>query len=299
MISSKALYAEIFKDYQLSEEQLKTLQEELLKMFLDLKRVFDKHCINYMMSGGSLLGTIRHSGFIPWDDDIDLMMTRYNYELLKKVFDDELGDKYILAEPLSDPKYINKMPKIFKKNTTYVEIPTAGIDSYHMMFIDLFIIENMPKPGIKRRINSLIYDIAFKGTSACCDYLYPSPPIIERMRENTVLRKYYSKRRIIGSIFSHIGGYNFYSRLLQRIASKYNETGWKGVPSAISYNREIFESEVFEKLTTGVFCGVEVKIPLYFDKYLNNLYGDYMIIPPENKREVHIAYKIDVNNGGI
>jgi len=292
MISSKKIYTDSFPEYRLNREKLTQLQNRLLLMFKDVKEVFDKYGIDYMMSGGTLLGTIRHQGFIPWDDDIDLMMTREEYLKFKKVFDKELGKKYILAEPLCDQLYVSKMPKIFLKDSVFIQIPTAGIDKFQMLFIDLFIIENIPKPGLKRKINSFLYDTSYKGASVCCDYLYPSPPILEKQEKNVRLKKYYSKRRRMGSFFSHIGGLRFYLKTLDRIASKYNETGWKAVPSAISYTREAFKADVFTKLTTGVFCGLTVKIPFYYDKYLKNLYGDYMQIPPEDKREVHVAYKI-------
>lgn len=294
MISSKRIYTDNFPEFRLDQEKLIQLQKKLLDMFTEVKDVFDKYEIDYMMSGGTLLGTIRHQGFIPWDDDIDLMMTRDEYLKFKNVFDKELGKKYILAEPLSDSLYVSKMPKIFLKNTTYIEIPTAGIDKFHMLFIDLFIVENIPGPGFKRMISSIIYDFSFKGASVCCDYLYPSPPILKKQETNEEIKKYYSKRRRLGCVFSHIGGLKFYLKIVDRIASKFKETGWKAVPSAISYNREVFEAEVYTKLTTGSFCGLNVKIPFYYDKYLKNLYGDYMQIPAEDKREVHAAYKISI-----
>ena len=292
MKTSKSIYTECFPEYRLDNDQLSKLQNELLKMFADLKKVFDKYDIKYMMSGGSLLGTVRHKGFIPWDDDIDLMMTRKEFGRFRDLFLEELGEKYILVEPLSDPMYFSKMPKVFKKDTVYTEIPTAGIDAFHMMFIDIFIIENIPKPGIYRKVISLVYNLSFKGSSVCYDYLYPSPVIEEKMKTNEELSKYYKYRRRLGFLFSHIGGMKFYLKVLNKLASKFNETGWKGVPSAISYEREIFRDEVFTDISKGNFCGMEVNIPKHFDAYLKNLYGDYMKVPPLEQREVHGAYKM-------
>lgn len=294
MKSSKLLYSTYFEEYKLNDEQLKELQNALLFMFLDVKKVCDDNNIDYMMSGGTLLGTIRHKGFIPWDDDIDIMMLRSEYEKFKLVFAKTFKDKYILAEPLSDKRYVNKFPKIFKRDTKYIEIPYAGINDFDMLFIDIFIVENIPDSKVVQRIKSKIYNFAFKGASVCVDYLFPSPVIIEKAKINLEVSSYYNFRRKLGAIFSHIGGIYFYLRICERIARSKKQSKYLGVPSAISYEREILPREIFTKLTTGYFCGYEVKIPEEYDTYLSNLYGNYMEIPSKEKREVHVAYKVEL-----
>ena len=227
---------------------------------------------------------------IPWDDDVDIMMTRKQYEkFLEHVA--ELDKKYILVQPLTD-KYFCKNPKIFKVNTQYIEISNAGVESFSMLFIDVFIIENMPVSRLKRKILGKIYDFSYKGASVCVDYLYPSPPILQKSKENIELRKYYKLRRRIGFLFCHLGGLKFYLKLVDKIANKSKETGFYGVPSAISYEREVFEKEMFEDIIKVDFCGYRFKAPANYDHYLKNLYGDYMEIPPLEKRELHVAYKI-------
>lgn len=291
MKASKSLYSTCFEEYKLSDDLLKKLQHELLLMFLDIKSICDKYDIDYMLSGGTLLGAVRHNGFIPWDDDIDIMMTRHEYDRFRKVFNNTFTDKYVLAEPLSDPKYFCKMPKIYKKGTTYVEIPNAGINAYDMIFIDIFIIENIPNSKIIQWVKSKIYNFAYKGSSVCIDYLYPSPIIMEKSLQNQEVNEYYKFRRKIGCLFSHVGGINFYLRICEKFAQTNRRTRFMGVPSAISYEREILPSDIFVELTVGNFCGSDVKIPANYDRYLTNLYGNYMELPPLEKREYHVAYK--------
>ena len=144
MKTSKLVYSQCFDEYKLTDANVKKLQDVLLNIFVDVKNVCDENNITYMMAGGSLLGTIRHKGFIPWDDDIDLMMTRTEYEKFRTIFTDKLSDKYILADPSFSDNYFNKMPKIYKKNTNYVELSTMNVPTYDMIFIDIFIIENIP-----------------------------------------------------------------------------------------------------------------------------------------------------------
>lgn len=294
MITSKQLYSQYFQEYILDDEKIEALHKSLLEIFIDIKNVCDKYKIDYMIGGGTLLGAIRHKGFIPWDDDIDIMMTRENYELLESVFYRELGEKYVLAKPL-DKDYFCKMPKVLKKGTTYIEIANAGQNAYNMLFIDIFILEYMPKPSLKRIIAGKIYDFAYKGSSVCIDYLYPSPVIEKRALEVKEVKSFYEFRKCLGHLFSIFGGIRFYLAVCEKIAKRYKKTEWIGCPSGISYNREILPAKVFTEITEADFCGIKVKIPKDYHTYLENLYGsNYMEIPPKEKREFHVAYKINL-----
>lgn len=294
MKSSKSLYSRCFKEYELKGEKLNRLQKALLEMFLDVKRVLDAYDVKYMLSGGTLLGAVRHGAFIPWDDDIDLMMVRTEYDKFRQAFQSELAEKYELVEPLQDQYVICKQPKIYKKDTVFLEIPTAGIPEHGKLFLDLFIIENVPAPGLKRTIRAKLYDFAYKAASVSADYVYPSPVITEKAKNDPELKRYYTFRRAVGAIFSHIGGLRFYLTACEKIGRMNRNTGWMGIPSGISYEREIVPSEVYNELSTSTFCGYEVSIPKHYDVYLKNLYGDYMCIPSENEREYHAAFKVEL-----
>ena len=295
-MDSKGLYSRCFEEYRLTDEQLKKLQQELLEMLVDVKTVCDKYGIDYMLCGGTTLGAVRHRGFIPWDDDADLMMLRKEFERFKNVFCNEFPGKYELVEPLSDPLYVSKMVKIFKKGTSFVELPTAGVGGPDMIFLDLFLIENVPAPGWKRSLKALIYNTAFRAASVCIDYRYPSPPILEKCRTDPELRRYYTLRRTLGFFFSLFGKIPFYLKICESLAKQDRETDWLGIPSDSGYTDRIFPRELFTTLVEIPFCGHLMKVPKDYDTYLIGEYGDYMQIPPPEKREYHSAFKISFGN---
>lgn len=292
MISSKQMYSKYFKEYRLSNEELKKLQTTLLSILLDVDRVCKKYEIDYMLSGGTALGAVRNQGFIPWDDDIDIMMTRCNYQKLISIFDRELSEKYYLVKPLSEG-YFFKQPKIFLKNSVYTEIPFAGSNKYNMVFIDVFIIEYLPNSNFKRKIESKVFDFAYKAASLCVDYLYPSPPILEKCKTEEEVKKYYTFRRRLGHVFSIFGGMKFYLKLIDKISKKNEESNFMSVPSAISYSREIMPAESYLNMIDVRFEGHTFNIPKDYEAYFVNLYGEsFMTPPPEDKRDIHVAYEM-------
>ena len=274
---------------QLTIEEVHAL---LLEMLCYIDRVCRKNNIMYFLSGGTAIGAIREKGFIPWDDDVDIMMLRSEFSKFKAVFDDELSDRYELVEPLSNPHCYSKMVKIYKKGTTFVEIPTAGVHGPDMIFVDLFLLENLPKSGWKRKLKEIAYNVAFRASSVCLDYQYPSPPILQKSKVDRELRQYYSFRRFCGFFFSLFGNIRFYLKICESLAKSNEETDWVSMPSDTGYLGRVYPRRLFTSFTDAEFCGYMMKIPEDYDAYLSIDYGDYMQIPPPEKREVHSAYKI-------
>lgn len=289
MISSKKLYSTAFPEYILDDDALKRMQNELFKILLDVKYVCEKYDIKYILNGGTLLGAVRHKGFIPWDDDLDIMMKREEAEKLAARFREEFPDKYLVAEPLCDEKYVVKSVKIFKKGTKYVEIPYVGIDAFDMLFIDVFVIENVPANKILRNIHCRIYNFFYKAASVCVDYKYPSPIIEQKAKENEEVARYVKTRRRLGNFFSHVGGMKFYLRLCDNIANMKRHTGWVGLPSDGDINENYPENVLCDTIMAE-FCGEEFPIPAAYDEVLSGLFGDYMKLPDPEDRERHVAY---------
>lgn len=298
MRTSKSLYSECFPEFALTPEQLKGLQSALFGMLKDVKQVCEENGIPYMLSGGSVLGAVRHQGFIPWDDDIDLMMTRKAYEAFAQAIRRTFPEKYLLAEPL-DSNYFYKMPKLFLRGSVYTELAAEGTPDYHMLFLDVFLIEFVPENPFRRRLRGLAYDFAYKASSVCLDYRYPSPHILAKGKSNRELNRYYGKRRLLGALFSLLGGMRFYLKLDEKLARKETEGEWVAIPAGISYLREIFPARVLTETQPAFFEGEIFPIPRDAHTYLCNLYGDdYMTPPPPEKRETHLAIALSLPGEG-
>lgn len=287
MKRNKDVFSKAFSEFTFSDSKIKFLHQVLFGMLLDIKEVCEKNHITILLSGGTMLGAVRHQGFIPWDDDLDVMMFRSEYVKLREVFQKELGEKYELVEPLQG-NYTNKKPKIYLKNSIFSEVLYAGLPSeYRRVFIDVFLIENVPASIFARKIIGVIYDFAFHASGFIADYKYPSPIILEKAKSDHEVMQYYSFRRKIGKVLNVFFGMRFYIWICVHIDHCKRESGWVAVPSAISYNREVFKKEIFADLMDAEFNGELFKIPTDYDRYLKNLYHDYMKLPPEMDRLVH------------
>lgn len=287
MKKSKIIYTEKFPELVMSDNDLKLLQETLNKMLIDIDNIAKMHNLNCILSGGTLLGAIRHKGFIPWDDDVDLMMLRADYDKLKDIIEKDYSDKYIVEVPDKN-KTINKMMKIYLKGTKYVEISNEGWPQNKYIFIDIFPIENLPK---RYKIRGRLYFVCIRASSVSADLWYPSKTILNKCKTDKELRKQFLIRRLYG-IFVSFFSPHVWTKLSQIFAVYPKETGKVTIPSGFTYFREIFDKKVFEDLIEVEFESNKYYSPKDYDLYLKNLYKDYMQIPPVEKRERHIAVEL-------
>lgn len=284
--SAKSILSER-TNFKLDEEQLQTLHNVLFFMLKDLKASCERHGLKYMLSGGTCLGAVRHKGFIPWDDDIDIMMPRNDCEKLEKAMLEDYGDRYSFTD-------INgyHIFRLLLNGTVYEELKNDDPSRQLNIYIDIFPIDNMPKG--KRRFRAWRFYWAKHAIAFILEYKYPSKIIKEVESEDEYLRSYYRKRRLMGRFFNLFGSVNHYNKIVHKLANYKKQTGYLGIPMAVAYNREKFSAEVLTETQDAEFCGETFKIPVHYDEYLTNLYGsDYMTPPPPEKREVHPPAKID------
>lgn len=280
--------------YELSPEESKNLKSCLYSMFVDIKRICDKHNLILMLSGGSALGAVRHKGFIPWDDDIDLMMPRDDYDKFIDLFEKELGEKYYLSTPRSKNRALSFFAQVVKKNTIMRNIgDSEGMSSG--ICVDIHPIE-YASDNYMCRCFEAFRSILLRGI-ACCVRIYKSENkelFIEMTKKSRVDLVLYRIYYLVGFLFSFKSKY-FWFYLFDKYTSSKKRTSYMTIPAGRAfYWGELLPTNVFLPPSSGVFEGMEVYLPNDVNSYLFNLYGNYMEIPPEEERERHFYLDFDL-----
>lgn len=255
---------------------VRDLQLELLKMLEDVDKVCKKHNLPYVLNGGSVLGVVRHQGFIPWDDDIDLAIMRQDFDQFVKVIQEELSESYVIQCFKLDHNYNVTYPaiKIRKKNTyikernTYLQNRCLSSDG---IFIDVFVLDYQSSSRMIdffARIPSLILAVPI----LMLENLYWNPVFLKKL--------FYSYAIFYGRMFRH---------------SSYigEELTWI-YQNPFRPNR--YQKNTIFPETTGVFEGKSVPIPKDSKSYLVTIFGPNWSIPPkENKRFAKHTADINLN----
>lgn len=275
----------------LEGEVLEKYKKYLLSMAYDIISVLERENIVYHLGGGTCLGAIRHHGFIPWDDDFDINVLGSEFERFRCVFEKSHGDKYVIHT--AETKGFGRTSiKIRLKNSVFRGKEDLGIEDPGF-FIDIFRIENTYDNKILRNIHGALCMVF--GYLLSCRRLYEKRDILRKLvNSNEEVNKALEMKYRIGRLIS------FWS--LEKWARKTtlvysmcqdNSSKFVCVPSGNKhFFGTLYKREQLTRTVSAKFEGFDWKVPEDYDYYLTNLYGDYMVIPPDSKHEKHIALEL-------
>ena len=266
---------------------LRKVQRVQLEIAKEIDRVCEQNDIRYFLIGGSLLGAVRHKGFIPWDDDLDIGMLRNDYEKFLKMAPEMLDDRYRLIEWKSDFNYPHPMGKVIKKGTVYRESKRNDLGEQGI-WVDVFPYDIADTQKSTFRIRVFKLKVLRGLIRAKCDYRtwYSDKGII--------LAKYIKNIPFrIGAIFvSKDALIKKYDQLSQtRHVEANNEVFENGTENYLDW---CFPASFFENLIQMDFENYKFYAPQKYHEYLTRAYGDYMILPPVEERENrHLINNVD------
>lgn len=283
----------------LSPEERQGLQQTLLSMLWDFIEVCENNDIRYSLSGGSVLGSIRHKGFIPWDDDIDINMPRESFDRLKKIFRKELGRKYLLDAPERTRGYGRALSQFKKKGTLYRIFNNLDEPKERCgICIDIFVLENVPDSPLLRKLHGAAC-LGMGYLLNCRKVMEYVPPLAKLLQDDRLISRCFHKKLLIGGLIKWIP-LDVLTRMTYRIYSlcRNDKTEYVTIPSGRGhYFGEMGRRKDMCEYIDSEFCGRTVRIPKGYDAYMHRLYGsgDYMVPPPEGDREMHPI--IEYRNG--
>lgn len=262
----------------------KMTEQELKKVQLDMLAFIDKSCraeqIAYSLGGGSLLGSVRHGGYIPWDDDIDLVLERADYDRLMSLFMKALPEPYGLIYYKVRNTYL-PFAKLYDKRTIF----RSSLDNLNQgtgVFIDFFPMDALPaEPDERAAFKKKVQNAAIDLTSASPHYA------------SATRRLYYLGKLILWAPrhLKNKGKAPELAAKVDELMRSYNQTETGFVGYAYSgYSGECFPKSCFESYEDVSFEHLRVRKIKDHDSYLKALYGNYMELPPENKRVNHSYY---------
>ena len=271
-------------NHLMSSEELRQLKAVELKMLIAFIEICQKHQLRYFLLGGTLLGAVRHGGFIPWDDDIDVGMPRPDYEKFLQIAPTELTADYFLQNHQSDPEYPQCFSKIRDSSTTFIETSCKNLHINHGVYIDIFPLDGCPEQS---KIKKYYQSIKLRQIRISNSLYLPSQNLQSLaknlIRRFTVLRYPNLKKTI---------------RLQDEAYKKYS---YDASESVANYGgawgmKEIMPRSYFGKGVSGTFEGITVTLPEKYDAYLTHCYGDYMTPPPpEQQVGHHYCTVVDLN----
>lgn len=276
-----------------SDEDLKDIQKCLLDILQDVVDCCERHNIPYQLSGGSALGAVRHKGFIPWDDDIDLNMFRQDLKKFIPLFRKEYGSKYWIHVPGDSRGYDWLYVRILLKKVRARAIMDPDKKECGLG-IDIFPIENTPDNFLLRKIHGFGY-MGFRYVLSCIRFYRNKDELGQLFKNNKEFKAVSRKRESVGrfALIIPLGGWTKMAQSWIGLC-KNNHSKYVSIASgAKQYFGELFEREKMEETIIVPFASMPVKITAYYDYYLSRRYGKYMEIPPAEKRERHVLMELD------
>lgn len=260
---------------EISLEDSKEIQLNILRYFVSFCAEYN---LQYFIAYGTLIGAVRHKGFIPWDDDIDIQMPRNDYERLIRSFHHSHDSRYCLVSPY-DLNAKHTYIKLIDKSTIKIEEGVKYKDDYLGIDIDIFPLDGQPDSHEE-------YDKEYKKAMSLYKKLY----LLQ-----TDYRGNFKSRILLPVYRLFLGSRNSIQNKIDKLltCNKYEESKYVGdLSNWYMYYNDRQLKEDYESGILVDFEGMKVCAPVGYDRILKTIYGDYMKLPPKEEQMTHHTYKL-------
>lgn len=249
----------------------------LFKTFKEAIDFFEAHNLRWFTAFGTCLGTIRHRGIIPWDDDIDLLMPRKDYKELERLFNKESKKCYFVS--LKDRNYPFAYGKICDKNSTIIESKKSPMA--FGVYIDIFPYDEYDLDEEK------VIDLKLKAEQANIFYERSQNRItFKLLLDNLTKWKWHTLISNLRDLLWYRLRAGYYRRQMNSIESLSVDHGiYVALLTGRSRKRYVYKSTWFDSYLKLPYEDMTVRVPVGYDEYLKAIYGDYMKLPPEKERK--------------
>lgn len=266
----------------MGNQNIRSVQMKILEIMKYIDSICRKHGIIYYIMGGTALGAVRHEGFIPWDDDLDIFMTPSQYKKFKKAFEKEADTNFVIQEWNVIPEYL-EYAKVRMNGTTFIEnVYKDRKDMHHGIYVDIMILHKVPNNPV---IQKLVYFESKFVTLYALSQRNWNP---KTKLQSFVLKslKYMPCKLMAKISYKSIYKYD-------NLSNNYKYCYWI---TPAKFKNGLFDASFFESTTEIVFEDTKLMCSSKIKDYLQYRYGDYMVLPSEEqqKEAVH-AYIYDTN----
>ena len=271
-------------------ENIKKLHQVNLQILTEVLDIIDSNNLLYYMLGGTMLGAIRHKGFIPWDDDIDIGMPRKDYELFLEIAEKKLPEYYKIINYKTDLDYHYYITRVQDVRTKVIEKRFKHENKTTHASIDIFPIDGTPNNSIMRKI----YFFRVLMHRAMMSLHYKDGIDLDRKRSS--FEKFYLNILLKLPTDKMFNAYN-QKCIIDKLLKKHEmwRSKFSGNIMGAYRTKEIVPTFYYGQDSFFQFEHLKLRGVEYYDKYLHQLYGNYMQIPPENCRKIHFEI-IEINN---
>lgn len=248
------------------------LHQAFLSAMIDFHELCQKHGLRYCLHGGTCLGAIRHKGFIPWDDDVDIAMLREDYDRFLQIAQTELGNRYTVQTYQTEPNMLTNVTKIRINDAPFSCQDGTGNSK---AFLDIFPMSDVPNSkflqGIQNKLAILINNAVYAKIGYITPTSLPAKVILGTLSK--------LDRQRLGNMLEWV-----ITRFPHRNSKFVNIVATANYCNYTGYATDLWPKQYFEERIETEFCSQQFYITKHYHAYLTRMYGDYMTPPEESAR---------------